>query len=1029
MSRVFLAEDVRLGRKVVLKVLPGELAGTVSLERFQREIQVAARLQHPHIVPLLDAGMAGDVPYYLMPYLEGESLRARLAREGELPLPEVVRLLREILDALDYAHSQGVVHRDIKPDNILLTAHHAVVTDFGVAKAVLDATSDARLTSTGVALGTPAYMAPEQIAAELTIDHRADIYAVGALAFEMLTGVPPFRGSTTQAILAAHMSQPAPVLTTLRQSIPSELNDVVLRCLEKRPADRWQSTREIVSQLDALTSGSTTVASTSGPRATRTTASRGQAAHPAKVALWFTLASAALLLIVWALVIGLGLPYWVFGGAIALLAVGLPIMLVTSQRERRRESGHPTGPFGHLFTWKRSLQGGVMAFAGLGILAALFMASRALGIGPAATLVSRGVLAPRDRLVIAEFDNHTADTALAVTVTQLLRIDLAQSTELSVLEPAHVALVLARMQRDRATAVTPEVAQEIATREGIKAYLTGEIIPAGTGYVIATRLVSPTSGDALLTLRETVSSPDKLVAAVDRLSARLREGIGESLRLVRADPPLEQVTTSSLEALRLYAEGTRAADSAGYDRAISLLRQAVEVDPSFAMAWRRLGLYAGNAGMLLSPVVDSAVQRAWELRDRLPERERLLVEAARSSTVDRDLERAASVYQSYIDKYPNDAIALNNMGAVLEVLGRSSDALRMYRAAIETRVAPALTYSNTVGVAANMGLIALADSFLAQGQRDFPGASTITESALSLAIDRQEFARADSIAEHVIRTSRELRTSGHLTRASLAQLGGRMGEADRETRAAYASLVERRQLSAEEAAMLVGFSEIERRADYTSDPERLARRLRELWEENVRFSARRRPVARRHMDFAPVFARLGDTTQARRIVQDFDSIMTPSDYPANGARIRHAVVESAVLSAEGRPQEAQAHLREACEQVPNALAICSQMAFLEVAIAFDRAGQADSAIAAYRRFVDLRALRFLSPPRSADLGTPQLAPALRRLGELLEAKGEKQAAIAAYERFLEFWADADPDLQPIVRDVRDRVTRLRRSTG
>jgi tetratricopeptide (TPR) repeat protein len=431
----------------------------------------------------------------------------------------------------------------------------------------------------------------------------------------------------------------------------------------------------------------------------------------------------------------------------------------------------------------------------------------------------------------------------------------------------------------------------------------------------------------------------------------------------------------------------------------------------------------------MSPVVDSAVQRAWELRDRLPERERLLVEAARSSTVDRDLERAASVYQSYIDKYPNDVIALNNMGAILEVLGRSSDALRMYGAAIETRVAPALTYSNAVGVASNVGLIALADSFLALGERDFPGASTITESALSLAIDRQEFARADSIAEHVIRTSQELRTSGHLTRASLAQLGGRMAEADRETRAAYASLVERRQLSPEEAAMLAGFSEIERRADYTSDPERLARRLRELWNDNIQFSARRRPVARRHMDFAPVFARLGDTTQARRIMQDFDSIMTPRDYPANGARIRHAVVESAVLSAQGRHQEAQSHLREACEQVPNALAICSQMAFLEIAIAFDRAGQADSAIAAYRRFVDLRALRFLSPPRSADLGTPRLAPALRRLGELLEAKGEKQAAIAAYERFLEFWADADPELQQIVRDVRDRVTRLRRATG
>ncbi|HEV8363576.1 MAG TPA: serine/threonine-protein kinase, partial [Gemmatimonadaceae bacterium] len=156
MSRVFVAEDLHLGRQVVLKVLPAELAGEVNIARFEREIRLAARLQHPHIVPVLAAGSADDLPYYVMPFIEGESLRARLAREGELPLREVVRLFREILDALEYAHQHGVVHRDIKPDNVLLSGQHAVVTDFGVAKAVSDAAGEGRLTSTGIALGTPA---------------------------------------------------------------------------------------------------------------------------------------------------------------------------------------------------------------------------------------------------------------------------------------------------------------------------------------------------------------------------------------------------------------------------------------------------------------------------------------------------------------------------------------------------------------------------------------------------------------------------------------------------------------------------------------------------------------------------------------------------------------------------------------------------------------------------------------------------------------------------------------------------------
>ena len=186
MSRVFVAEETSLGRKVVVKVLPHDLAATVNVERFRREIQLAARLQHPHIVPVLAAGISDGLPYYTMPFIEGESLRAKLARSGELPVPEAAKILRDVLSALSYAHEHGVVHRDIKPDNVLLTGSHAVVTDFGVAKALSASTNPgSSLTSLGVALGTPAYMAPEQAAADPATDHRADLYGVGAMAYEM----------------------------------------------------------------------------------------------------------------------------------------------------------------------------------------------------------------------------------------------------------------------------------------------------------------------------------------------------------------------------------------------------------------------------------------------------------------------------------------------------------------------------------------------------------------------------------------------------------------------------------------------------------------------------------------------------------------------------------------------------------------------------------------------------------------------------------------------------------------------------
>src|SRR5712691_8086837 len=256
MSRVFLARERELARQVVVKVLPPEMAAGVNAERFRREIQLAASLQHPHIVPLLAAGHTDDLVYYTMPLIEGESLRAKLAHEGGLPIPETVRLLRDVADALAYAHAHGVAHRDIKPDNVLITNHHAVVTDFGVAKALSQSSGKSSLTSAGVALGTPAYMAPEQAAADPHTDHRCDTYALGALGYEMLTGRPPFTGATLQHVLAAQVTEAPEPVTKRRAMVPPALAALVMRCLEKSPADRWQRAEDLLPELEAMTTPS-----------------------------------------------------------------------------------------------------------------------------------------------------------------------------------------------------------------------------------------------------------------------------------------------------------------------------------------------------------------------------------------------------------------------------------------------------------------------------------------------------------------------------------------------------------------------------------------------------------------------------------------------------------------------------------------------------------------------------------------------------------------------------------------------------
>ncbi|MGK2935807.1 MAG: protein kinase domain-containing protein [Gemmatimonadaceae bacterium] len=269
MSRVFVAHEAALGRKVVVKVLPPDMAAAVNIDRFRREIQLAAQLQHPHIVPLLSAGETEGLPYFTMPFVKGESLRAKLARGGELPVSESVRVLREVASALAYAHENGLVHRDIKPENVLVSGGSAMVTDFGVAKAVSASSGSAGLTSLGVALGTPAYMAPEQATADPNTDHRADIYALGVLAYEMLSGSTPFSGRSPQAMLAAQVTETPDPVSKLRPTIPPMLADLVMWCLEKRPADRPQSAAEVMHELDALSTPSGGMAPTTAHRSVK----------------------------------------------------------------------------------------------------------------------------------------------------------------------------------------------------------------------------------------------------------------------------------------------------------------------------------------------------------------------------------------------------------------------------------------------------------------------------------------------------------------------------------------------------------------------------------------------------------------------------------------------------------------------------------------------------------------------------------------------------------------------------------------
>jgi len=1014
MGRVFLAEEARLGREVVIKVLSPDMAAAVNVERFEREIQLAARLQHPHIVPLLTTGGSGSLLYYVMPFISGESLRVKLAREGELPIAEAIKILREVTDAVAYAHRHGVVHRDIKPDSVLLAEGHAVVTDFGVAKAVSASSGSATLTSVGIALGTPAYMAPEQAAADPNTDHRADIYALGALAYEMLTGRTPFVAQTPQALLAAHISQAPDPISRHRPAVPPPLATLVMRCLEKHAADRWQSAEEIVIQLEAMATpsgGVTPTGMTGGVSSgTEEAIRRG---HPARVAAMFTAVSAGMLGLVFLLVRLLALPDWVFAGAAVLLVLGLPIMLLTGHFERRRGqarasgrlmAGASSGLLG-LFTWPRAIRGGLFAFAALGLGTALWMLTRALGIGPVGTLLAKGRLAERDRLVVADFENRTTDANLGQSLTEAFKIDLAQTRIVTLVSSATMADALRRMQRDPNTPLTTSVARDVAAREGAKAVVAGEVSAVGQGFVLSARLLDATDGTELVTLRETADDDRGLVAALDRLSKRLRERIGESLRSIRGDKPLERVTTTSLPALKLYSDGVRAFNQSDYSKAELIFEQAIALDSNFAMAWRKLGVARIHLGTSRDQIV-AALHHAVLLGDRLPEIERLQTEAFYRWTVSADDRGAAATYRQLLALNPNDDVALNNLAEILEGAGQfaASDSLALRAIALDPA---SITYLDAVSYELALGHPDQARRTLARFAKDFPGSYDYATAAAWFPAAAGAF---DSVQRAYIDMGLKFRDPAaqsdiHFNLMALSQIQGKLVEAERHRRELIANNERRSHfVGVLYADAIAALGLVALRAD-TMD----ARRL--LDSALTRYPLSKiTPWARPYSWLIMGHAVTGRAAEARRLLTEYEAVRPEEVHNRLGPYLRGYIALS-----EDKPQDAIAAFRHVRDQT-----FCNRCGVWELGLAFDLAGQPDSALAAYELVANV--------PMLQDVVTFylqwSLAPTLRRLGEIYEGRGDRAKAAEYYGRFLTLWRDADPTLQPGIREVRSRLARL-----